>query len=512
METRRNMTQQTIRLYAGFGLTCLFGGLWASDALALSLPNQPASDFDMRVITFIFYVVFFGAVILSGKRGRRHNRRFLMMSCIGSLALYGIGVALLFIGIESTLYTALVLTKTLGAPLSVGIMCLCASVDREAFPRIALVGLLCAFIVKAFLMWTISKGFCNPSAILLVACVLVFMSFFICIVPFNYAGSSFFGGDQSESKDAALSPIKRSSEKLLTPSLIIGMIIASMMMGYLRSGIVGPDPHALRLVVFTLVVIVLLGSRLSVNLPWIFNGAVLCTAAGFLLGPSLAHIVLDAPAALCGIGSTLFETIMLTLVVWATRNGSDPLRSAAGSLLVVITGHLCGALIAQSSILVFGNELAFHEGSLILVFFYVVMLVLLFRSTSLHLPFLPQNFDDLENARPAEEEDSALLLDEKEGSNTSEPRTDAFSLPLSEQNTSYWDQPCACVARMYQLTPREIEVLEQLARGRDLSFMETKFMLSRNTVKMHIKHLYTKLDVHSKQEVIDLVDEARKIV
>ncbi|MEG0845139.1 MAG: LuxR C-terminal-related transcriptional regulator, partial [Raoultibacter sp.] len=59
-------------------------------------------------------------------------------------------------------------------------------------------------------------------------------------------------------------------------------------------------------------------------------------------------------------------------------------------------------------------------------------------------------------------------------------------------------------------TPRETEVLEQLARGRDLSFMETKFMLSRNTIKMHVKHLYTKLDVHSKQEVIDLVEAARK--
>ena len=52
-------------------------------------------------------------------------------------------------------------------------------------------------------------------------------------------------------------------------------------------------------------------------------------------------------------------------------------------------------------------------------------------------------------------------------------------------------------------------MLEQLARGRDLAFMEEKFVLSRNTVKMHIKHVYEKLGVHSKQEVIDLVESAR---
>ncbi|MEG1561767.1 MAG: helix-turn-helix transcriptional regulator [Raoultibacter sp.] len=507
------MIQSTMRLYAGFGIACLFGGLWAGDSLALALPQQPATDFDMRIITFVFYLLFFGIVVLFSRRAHRNDRRFIMVSCLIVLALYGTGIVLLLSGAPSTLIIGLVLTKTLGAPLSVGLMCLCAAINRDDFPRVALLGLLCAFVLKAFLLWTISKGFAEPSGILLVSCTLVVVSFFVCILPFNYANETFFGTQQTEQENLPLGSILRPTKQLLTPSLIFGMIAASMLLGYLRSGIAGQDPHALRLVVFTLVIIIILGSRLRVSIPWIFNGAALFTAAGFLLGPSLALIIYDAPAVLCGIGSTLFETVMLTLVVWVTRNGSDPLRGAAGGLLAVITGHLCGALMAQASLMVFGAQLAFQESSLIIVFLYIVMLVFLFRNNSLHLPFFPQTFDDLEDSAVATQEvfenaENAPLAPPDQAPS---PADQAAQTREEEPSSSpYWEQPCAYVAQTYQLTPRETEVLEQLARGRDLSFMEAKFMLSRNTIKMHVKHLYTKLDVHSKQEVIDLVEAARK--
>ena len=74
----------------------------------------------------------------------------------------------------------------------------------------------------------------------------------------------------------------------------------------------------------------------------------------------------------------------------------------------------------------------------------------------------------------------------------------------------FWGRPCKAVADEHGLTPRETDVLEQLAQGRDLPFMEETFVLSRNTVKMHIRHVYAKLGVHSKQEVIDLVEARRR--
>lgn len=523
------MSQRLIQICACTGIACLFGGLWAGDALTLSLIGETNVSLYLRIITFILYGVFFASLVLTGKRGRRNDYRFIIFSCLTSLILYGVGTVFFLTGTESFFVIALILTKTVGAPISAGLMCLCATIDRANFPRVALVGLLGAFITKAILIWSIGKGFTSPSFIMIVACALVLLTFLFCVVPFARTVPSFHGENSPLQNDGMLSPIKRPVEKLLTPNLVIGMVIASMMLGYLRSGIAGSDPHALRLVFFALVVIVVLGSKLPVHVTWIFNGAVLCTAAGFLLGPSLAFIILDASAALCGIGSTLFETVMLVLVVWVTRNCTDPLRGAAGGLLVVISGHLCGAAVASIALSLFGLELAFHESSLIIVFIYVVMLVFLFRSTSLHLPFLPQTFSDLEDSQEPEDEESKPI-DEVKGEfqptaeaidhqpDTAQIQAEAIDQPdgaqppAEENDIRYWTQPCRYTAQMYKLTPRETEVLEQLARGRDLSSMEEKFTLSRNTVKMHVKHIYTKLDVHSKQEVIDLVDEARKIV
>ncbi|MEC4175784.1 helix-turn-helix transcriptional regulator [Adlercreutzia sp. R7] len=65
---------------------------------------------------------------------------------------------------------------------------------------------------------------------------------------------------------------------------------------------------------------------------------------------------------------------------------------------------------------------------------------------------------------------------------------------------------CETVAAEYALTPREAEVFAMLARGRDRSYIEEALVVSRNTVKAHVKHVYAKLGIHSHQELIDLVE------
>ena len=53
--------------------------------------------------------------------------------------------------------------------------------------------------------------------------------------------------------------------------------------------------------------------------------------------------------------------------------------------------------------------------------------------------------------------------------------------------------------------PREKDILYLLAQGRDLAFICETLFLSKNTVKSYQKTIYAKLNVHSKQEIIDLV-------
>jgi DNA-binding CsgD family transcriptional regulator len=64
------------------------------------------------------------------------------------------------------------------------------------------------------------------------------------------------------------------------------------------------------------------------------------------------------------------------------------------------------------------------------------------------------------------------------------------------------------VAKEYFLTARETEILELLARGRNSAAIQDKLVLSRNTIKTHVKNIYAKLGVHSQQELIDLVEQA----
>ena len=59
----------------------------------------------------------------------------------------------------------------------------------------------------------------------------------------------------------------------------------------------------------------------------------------------------------------------------------------------------------------------------------------------------------------------------------------------------------------YGLSPRELEVFLLLSKGRDVPYIRDELCISRNTVNTHIKHIFGKLNIHSKQELLDLVEE-----
>jgi len=54
----------------------------------------------------------------------------------------------------------------------------------------------------------------------------------------------------------------------------------------------------------------------------------------------------------------------------------------------------------------------------------------------------------------------------------------------------------------YQLTPRELEVLDLLIQGDDFKLIAQKLFLSPFTVRAHIRNIYDKLHVHSKSQAV----------
>ena len=77
---------------------------------------------------------------------------------------------------------------------------------------------------------------------------------------------------------------------------------------------------------------------------------------------------------------------------------------------------------------------------------------------------------------------------------------------LGEAPRATLEQACEAIADRCSLTPREREVFEMLARGRDSFYIQEQLTVSRNTVKAHVKHIYAKLDIHAHQDLLDMVE------
>ena len=68
-------------------------------------------------------------------------------------------------------------------------------------------------------------------------------------------------------------------------------------------------------------------------------------------------------------------------------------------------------------------------------------------------------------------------------------------------------QRCEIVANTYLLSRRESEVMYHLARGYKSSHIQQQLYISEGTAKTHIRHIYRKLNIHSQQDLIHLIDE-----
>ena len=60
---------------------------------------------------------------------------------------------------------------------------------------------------------------------------------------------------------------------------------------------------------------------------------------------------------------------------------------------------------------------------------------------------------------------------------------------------------CAEIAEEYRLSSRESDVLACLARGMSIPRIEKELVISANTVKTHVSHIYRKLGIHSRDEL-----------
>ncbi|WP_302962904.1 LuxR family transcriptional regulator [uncultured Adlercreutzia sp.] len=69
------------------------------------------------------------------------------------------------------------------------------------------------------------------------------------------------------------------------------------------------------------------------------------------------------------------------------------------------------------------------------------------------------------------------------------------------------DERVAVARERFGLTEREADVLRLLASGRNAVSIQEALFISYNTVKVHKRNIYTKMDVHSQQEILSLMED-----
>lgn len=69
------------------------------------------------------------------------------------------------------------------------------------------------------------------------------------------------------------------------------------------------------------------------------------------------------------------------------------------------------------------------------------------------------------------------------------------------------EERCQLLEERFGLSRREIEIMDLFAQGRSANWIADALVISKNTVRSHLRAIYTKLDVHTRQELLDCLND-----
>ena len=194
-------------------------------------------------------------------------------------------------------------------------------------------------------------------------------------------------------------------------------------------------------------------------------------ASGILLVATL-NIETHVGPALISIGYTCFDLFCFTLFANACRKTGTNARRAFGWCRAIESSTPLVAIILMTTV-----EGALHLGDSLMVNLIglagilVVVAVIMLDRTHLF---------EREQLNPEIEYPRAEVL--------------------------YFARQCEAAIEQYGLSPREAEVLSLIVRGRSVPHISQRLYISRSTVKTHITHIYEKLGVTDRQEMIDAIE------
>lgn len=187
-------------------------------------------------------------------------------------------------------------------------------------------------------------------------------------------------------------------------------------------------------------------------------------------------------------------TLMAELALLARARGTAPaaLVYAAGCL----AGHIGEGLAGVLSVFGFVNQ-----GVLL-----IVVVALLVGAAAFLFTDEMGKYPDIADVAPASDggEGTAQV---QAGSPCDGPCPSRAEGPVVAQAAQLsLDERIGELASSYMLSARETEVFRLWATGHTLKYIQEKLYLSPSTVKTHVRHIYDKTGVHSRSEIVELLD------
>lgn len=167
---------------------------------------------------------------------------------------------------------------------------------------------------------------------------------------------------------------------------------------------------------------------------------------------------------------------VMVWIAFIERARRDPTRESAFFVIAIGMLRTCvisGRLVAVWASMAFTIDMLSSIMLALVSLWLVAIILLLFRSYALHR--------------------KTLLLPPLERE-------------VDQGNETRFEQRSSLLAQRYRFSARETEVFEHFVHGRSASHIAKSLFISDNTVKTHLRRIYQKADVHSRQELLDKIE------
>lgn len=368
-----------------------------------------------------------------------------------------------------------VCTGMAGASFTVSWLSLCGRVrivNYQRFVSQSLLGGGLLFIVVSFLPLAMQPVFCLMYA--LMSGALLF-----------YLGGR--RGSENDEEEASQEKSVWAFAREIEPSFIAFGVVFGLTFAYLFNK--GPLTMLIGLAC------TVIGSGFIALLSWrgksigitVMQRILLCiTVLSCVLIPFVSSTAQLLCACLVLVAWAAFTSVNYTLIVekCIEQRGTAAFRQIPSRLMFSMLGFCAGWIVAAIAVSVVGSHTEVYTVIRLSMAFILVVVVMLFFPT-------PEHHGEEPLVKGSVPEVPVVVHAEAVG--------------LSENDL--FELRCDAVAKLYQLSPRETDILKYLAKGRNAAYIQDKFCISPHTVKSHIYSIYRKVDIHSQQKLMDFVEE-----